>query len=353
MNKSRENYIKSVNNTTINCWIIMSIAFIACYILEIFKGARSPLYVIAFSAFILIPLLITMFFNKKWKGKNENIKYFVTFGYMIFYTFSLMTTNTSISFVYIVPMISILIVYCDVFIISVLYIYSIIINIVYICGHIISGFTSPEDIKFYEIQMACLILSYVFLMFTLRLVKKNRDSVFELSNELVTDELTGAFNRKFISNHIIVFFNKYLNYDLNNGLSLAFIDIDKFGDFNNMYGHEFGDIVLKEFSKIVLDYIKPYPNICFIRNGGDEFLLMGHSMEYKDFIKVVNDIKEKVANKKLYFEGKEIGITLSVGCANTTNDKYDDFFDLKDKADERLYVSKDNGRNTVTYQERN
>lgn len=342
---NREKHIQEVNKTTINCWIIMALCFIACYIIEIFKGARTIEYVLMFSLFIAVPLLITIYFNKKWNGKNENIKYFVTFGYIIFFTFSLMTTQFKISFVYIVPMISILIVYCDIMIISILYIYSIVLNIIYISGNIIAGYNGPDDIVFYEIQMAALILSYVFLVFTMKLVKKNRDTVFELSSELVVDELTGAFNRKFISNHIIVHFNKYLQ----SGISIAFIDIDKFGDFNNTYGHEFGDTVLKEISKIVFSFIEPYENVCFIRNGGDEFLLMAYSMNYKEFVKLCEDIKKAVSNKELYFEGEKINITLSIGCANSVNDKYDEFFDLKDKADERLYVSKDKGRNMVTF----
>lgn len=341
---NREKYNQEINKTTISCWLIISIVLVICYIIEIFKGLRTPEYVLTFSFFTLSPLLVTMFFNKKWEGKNENIKYFATIGYMIFYTFSLLSTQSKASFVYIIPMISVLIIYCDIKIISILYIYSIILNLITITHSFIQGYNTQEDITYYEIQIACLLLSYVFLIFAMDLVRKNKNAAFELSSLIVVDELTGAYNRKFISQNIIPNFEKHLN----NGISLAFLDIDHFGNFNNTYGHECGDIVLKELSRIVQSDIKQNQNTYFIRNGGDEFLLISFSMSYKNFTKICEDIRNKIEQDKIKFEDKELNVTLSIGCANSKIENYDDFFDLKDKADERLYVSKDNGRNKIT-----
>lgn len=340
----KEKYNQEINKATIICWTIISLVLIVSYIIEIFKGLRSPQYVITFSIFTILPLIITIIFNIKWKGENENIKYFATIGYIIFYTFSLLTTQSRVSFVYIIPMISILIAYCDTKIISILYIYSILLNVVVILNSIISGKNTKEDLTFYEIQMACLILSYIFLAYTMTLIKKNKDTISKLSSSLVTDELTSAYNRKFISQNIIPNFDKYID----NGISLAFLDIDHFGDFNNTYGHQFGDTVLKQLSDIVFKNISDYDNIYFIRNGGDEFLLVSFGAEYRAFTNLCEHIKKDVENHKLEINNKLVNITVSVGCANSKIENYDDFFDLKDKADERLYVSKDNGRNKIT-----
>lgn len=89
----KNKYNQKVNNKVILCWTTIDIVLVIAYIIEVLKGIRSPYYVLLFSLFTVIPLIITIIFNKKWNGTNLNIKYFTTIGYIIFYTFSLLTTK--------------------------------------------------------------------------------------------------------------------------------------------------------------------------------------------------------------------------------------------------------------------
>lgn len=341
----KNKYNQKVNKKVILCWSTIAFVLVIAYIIEVFKGIRSPFYVLLFSIFTITPLIITLIFNKKWNGTNLNIKYFATIGYIIFYTFSLLTTNSRVSFVYIIPMISILIVYCDSKITSILYIYSILLNFFVIGKNFINGANTKQDITFYEIQIACLCLSYFFLKTSLTLIKENEDKMFELSDSLIIDELTMAYNRKFISHKIIPKFQEHHK----NGISIAFLDIDHFGDFNNNYGHDFGDEVLKHMSSLVLNSIKDTKDTYFIRNGGDEFILISFHLKYSNFVEICEKIRKNIEEKNIEYKEKNIktSITISIGCANSFIEKQDDFFDLRDKADTRLYIAKSNGRNMV------
>jgi len=154
--------------------------------------------------------------------------------------------------------------------------------------------------------------------------KRIRDELAKLS---ITDNLTGLFNQRHFHDKLKEEVNRANRQ--NHPLSLILLDLDKFKDYNDTYGHLAGDKMLAESGKIILSNIRGNVDTAF-RYGGDEFSII-----------LVEADKEIVINtserlKKGFRESD--GVTASVGFA--TYQKEMDVNDLIALADKDLYKSK-------------
>ncbi|MGP1570182.1 MAG: GGDEF domain-containing protein [Eubacteriales bacterium] len=337
-------YNKRVNRALLLSWIIISTVLSVAYIIEVLKGLRSFEYTVGFLTVVYVPLIVTIAKNKVSGGADLRIKYYAVIGYCIFYTFTIFTTREPATFVYIIPMISILIVYCDAMLVTLAYVYAIFVNLVVIYSQYMRGMNTKEDITFYEIQIACLLLSCVFLNIALKLVSISVNKMFELSDDILIDELSQAYNRKFVSSRIIPMFN----YSKTPNISMAFLDIDNFRDYNTKYGHEVGDNTIKTISKVVKNACKQKQKIYLIRIGGDEFEIVSFGWNYEKFIHFCENIRKEISNVCIEFQDECISVSVSMGLANTLASNVFDYFDLREVADEQLYISKDKGRNMIS-----
>lgn len=161
------------------------------------------------------------------------------------------------------------------------------------------------------------------------------------------DNLTESKNRYFFLTQGPMLLDQSKRF----GLSLAYIDIDDFKNFNSLYGHEFGDEVLKNFVHLVINYISLIPSTYIVRLGGDEFLVMSNYFSYSEFISPMETIREAVEEMRISFEDQEALVNISIGCANSQVDMIDDIQMLSNCADERLYHSKDKGKNSISYKD--
>jgi diguanylate cyclase (GGDEF)-like protein len=149
------------------------------------------------------------------------------------------------------------------------------------------------------------------------------------------DEMTGLNNKRFLET-IIKKYNK-----TNTKIGVIFIDIDDFKHFNDTFGHDMGDEVIK----IVADKIKEsIREIDFgFRYGGDEFVVMVFNQE-KDIVpKVANRIFEKISSINDDVFGK---IGVSIGVAFYPEDS-DDLEKVIKLADENLYITKNSGKGRI------
>ncbi len=154
--------------------------------------------------------------------------------------------------------------------------------------------------------------------------KKIRDELAKLS---ITDNLTGLFNQRHFHNKLKEEVNRANRQ--NHPLSLILLDLDKFKDYNDTYGHLAGDKMLAESGKIILSNIRGNVDTAF-RYGGDEFAII---LVEADKEIVINTSKRL---KKGFRESD--GVTASVGFA--TYQKEMDVNDLITLADKDLYKSK-------------
>ncbi|MBU1077590.1 MAG: sensor domain-containing diguanylate cyclase, partial [Spirochaetes bacterium] len=166
-----------------------------------------------------------------------------------------------------------------------------------------------------------------------------------LYKRAVTDGLTGLYNRIFFDNYLINSVNEALRYKKN--LSLIIIDIDHFKEFNDNYGHQTGDEVIKRVSSSLLKNVRT--SDIAARYGGDEFVVILPETDTKGGKIAAEKIREAVLKNKIMFKKKgkekELTITLSMGVASLARD--DDRLGLISKADKALYISKEKGRNRV------
>lgn len=342
-------YNKMVNKNTLSCWTIISIVLILSYILEIFKGLRTIQYVVFFSAMTIIPLIITFIINKIQNGIDTNIRYFMVVGYLIFYTFAIITSNNILTFVYIFPMIFILSAYCDKKLIIYTHIYVILINVLLviyklvILKEIIIKIENRQLITFYEIQIACILLSSLFIYKTSKLIKYREIEINNLSINVYRDGLTNVYNYRFLDENINTLFNTK-NCE---NLLVSFIDIDNFKKFNDNYGHKMGDKILINVCEILTKNIKDMDDFYVIRVGGDEFVVIGTDIEKEKFVELLNKIIKDVTEFELLFDKEKIHVNISAGIAE--GNKNTSFMKIYKKADDNLLKAKTSGKNILIY----
>lgn len=158
------------------------------------------------------------------------------------------------------------------------------------------------------------------------------------------DSLTGLANRALFYNMA----EKFLEDSKRNSkkIGLMFIDVDKFKQINDTYGHKAGDEVLKEVAKILEKSVRKYDIVA--RHGGDEFLILLPDIKKYDNYK---DIASRIAsaNKEVVIDHNiKIKLSLSMGISFYPRDG-DNIDQLMSKADKAMYSSKNSGGNKCSY----
>lgn len=164
----------------------------------------------------------------------------------------------------------------------------------------------------------------------------------ELKNRANKDFLTNLYNRRYLFEEGT---KKLINARLENEkISVALIDIDKFKQINDTYGHDVGDIAIKEVSKILESHF--YNNEIVARLGGEEFCIVFYG-EDEDIIKdKLEIIRLEFENNTIEVNNIELSFTVSIGCSFSIAPTLD--LMLQD-ADKELYSAKDGGRNQIRY----
>lgn len=166
--------------------------------------------------------------------------------------------------------------------------------------------------------------------------------ILELSNR---DTLTNAYNRRYVyerAQEIIEIYNRTGQL-----FSVCILDIDHFKNINDDYGHQIGDCVLKEFTKIIDNNLRPYDILG--RYGGEEFIVVLTNTDIEDSILVIERILNIIRKKEFNFEGNKISFTFSAGISNCKEILKEQIIidNLIELADKRMYQAKNAGRNKI------
>ena len=184
---------------------------------------------------------------------------------------------------------------------------------------------------------------FAIVMFALFFTLKSKRKEYELSRQADYDELTGIYNRYALNqiNEDILTEAEMLNKPYN----IAILDIDFFKKVNDKYGHNTGDIVLKDIAKILTIYTDT--GVIVGRWGGEEFVLMAPcTMTYNEFKTILRKLKTRISKFKFTTEdNRDLNITVSIG-ASSIND-YKTIEEAISLADDNLYEAKKAGRNRV------
>jgi diguanylate cyclase (GGDEF)-like protein len=186
-----------------------------------------------------------------------------------------------------------------------------------------------------------------YAMFSIQDVTDLSLKIKELKIKSVTDPLTSIYNR----GYFFEFARQKLEHAKRCGgnLSIAILDIDFFKKINDTYGHYTGDLVLKHFTEMIKKSLRSYDILA--RYGGEEFIIMFVDCDKIIATNILNRIKGYLLENEFHHNGQKILYTFSGGVVELleidkiTQDTFDKLIKI---SDDRLYISKNSGRNKIT-----
>ncbi|KJR41793.1 response regulator receiver modulated diguanylate cyclase [Candidatus Magnetoovum chiemensis] len=167
-------------------------------------------------------------------------------------------------------------------------------------------------------------------------IEYERQILHELS---IKDPLTNVYNRKKFNDEVQKEIERSIRY--NNKLSLIFFDIDHFKKINDTCGHQLGDYVLQELTKVASENLRKVDVLA--RYGGEEFVVLTPGIALEGAKETAEKIRQKIETHRFNNVGK---VTCSFGV--TEYMPKEDACSFIKKADYALYISKNKGRNMVS-----
>ncbi len=178
--------------------------------------------------------------------------------------------------------------------------------------------------------------------FVVKYIIKSRD--FEQQYLLATtDGLTELYNHRYFQEQMRMQVEQAKRYEA--PFSLIIIDIDFFKKFNDTFGHQAGDAVLKQVAQLLKQSVRATDIVC--RYGGEEMSIILPNTPKDMSVITAEKICKRVAAKRFRLNNsQESNVTISLGVA-TFPDDGTSAAEIIEAADKRLYQSKNNGRNQV------
>jgi len=179
-------------------------------------------------------------------------------------------------------------------------------------------------------------------------IKQMHDDVNHARDRLerlaIRDELTGLYNYRYLQSRLSEEFKRAERY--REPLSCAMLDIDHFKTFNDRYGHDVGDLVLKQVAERLMTAVREVDVVA--RYGGEEFLLVLPSTHLAGALTVADRVWRSVGEREFSIsEGRTERITISLGVALYPSRGVANRDALLKAADRALYRAKDDGRDRI------
>lgn len=172
-----------------------------------------------------------------------------------------------------------------------------------------------------------------------------RQSVNNTMAMAVTDDMTGLYNRRYFDRHLGVMLSKAQSQDRD--MALMILDIDHFKSVNDCYGHDVGDVVLKEFAARLKRNIRGVDLAC--RFGGEEFVVLMPDTDYRQAEAIAERVRQSIGERGFDI-GAERPLAVTVSAGVSLNEARTDTPEsLIKRADVALYRAKREGRNRVVF----
>ena len=162
----------------------------------------------------------------------------------------------------------------------------------------------------------------------------------EIKNKANKDHLTGLYNRRYLFNIGNEIYNDCKTK--NKVFAIAIIDIDNFKRINDTYGHDIGDIALKEVAVILNKNISS--NGLISRLGGEEFCICFYNRNEDEVKELLEYIRKDFEKNVIEIKDIQLKYTISIGCSFDFGINIDEMIK---NADEYLYEAKKDGRNII------
>ncbi len=165
----------------------------------------------------------------------------------------------------------------------------------------------------------------------------------KLTEKASVDELTGLLNRNFLDK---IRFEENI-YDL------AIVDIDNFKKINDTFGHDCGDLVLRDLGCLLKEIEKEYRDTYVIRWGGEEFMVVYRIKDQNKyvFLDIMEQLRRSIVDSAVKIgDDRTINYQVTVGVA--FSDEASSYEELLKIADNRLYWGKKNGKNMIVFHDK-
>lgn len=190
-----------------------------------------------------------------------------------------------------------------------------------------------KDLVYIDIwQYASLSIVVIIILCIARIILNwNRSN-----KKINTDALTGCNSRSAM--HTLI---ERLNEVGKDDISVIYLDLNKFKQINDSRGHEFGDKILCFFSDVLINVFEKYGYVG--RIGGDEFMVILINAEEEEIIGLCEQVNVQLEEKGKEFE-LPYEMSTSYGFATRKRGSNEELVEIVNKADERMYVYKENHR---------
>lgn len=159
----------------------------------------------------------------------------------------------------------------------------------------------------------------------------------------IKDSLTGLYLRRYLLERMSVETSRQMRRK--GEMSFLMLDLDRFKQYNDKFGHVAGDIVLRSVAMILSDFFRQAGDL-ICRYGGEEFCVLLPECPRDKALELAEELRKKIAEQTIVLRREKTHITISIGVAsfptNAINPK-----ELIHKADLALYQAKEKGRNQV------
>lgn len=172
---------------------------------------------------------------------------------------------------------------------------------------------------------------------------ENKSLINKLKSLSLKDTHTGLYNYRYLMERVSAEFMRSKRYILS--LSILMLDIDYFKSLNDVYGHQYGDLILKEFGSFLLKSCRG-PDIV-VRYGGEEFVILMPDTSKQGAMIFAERLLETLQEYAFDKKDKRIKLKVSIGIANYPEDGLENVNNLLDAADAALRNAKENGGNRV------
>ncbi|MCU0666666.1 MAG: diguanylate cyclase [Candidatus Omnitrophica bacterium] len=157
------------------------------------------------------------------------------------------------------------------------------------------------------------------------------------------DSHTGLYNHRYLDEIVEAEFHRAKRYM--SCFSVMMLDLDYFKSINDVYGHQFGDLVLKQFSRQLKKIVRRYDTV--IRYGGEEFIIISPALDRKDGIEFAQRLLKIINFTDLGDKQHLLRLKLTIAVASYPEDKANCGMDLVELVDQILNRAKEGGGNRV------
>jgi len=211
----------------------------------------------------------------------------------------------------------------------------------------ITGLTSAEDEEKGFILGA---VDYITKPFKKAIVKARVNTHIRIVDQMrmiesigLIDPLTKIANRRGFENRLDLEWNRAIREQT--PISLLMMDIDKFKNYNDMYGHQQGDVALETLADVASKTLMRAVDFV-ARWGGEEFVILLPGTDTKGATEVAERVRENTeATVLTTYDGVDTRVTVSIGINTVVPRINDSTKDFMEKADQALYKAKESGRN--------